>query len=159
MQNRIFRSVIEGLEGRRLLSAGPAPVSLNGSGQLRINGTNGADVIVVSLDATDSTKLDVSVDGAVTQVNVAQVKRAIRVDGRGGNDDIRVDQTNGTISNPLNVDAGSGDDSVVGAAGDDRINGSSGNDVLEGEAGDDSLLGAAGDDSLNGGDGDDDCIG
>ena len=101
MQNRIFRSVVEALEGRRLLSAGPSPVSLNGSGQLRIKGTNGPDVIVVSLDATDSTKLDVSMNGTVTQVDVAQVRRFIRVDGRGGNDDIRVDQTNGTISIPL----------------------------------------------------------
>src|SRR2546423_1185374 len=128
MQNRIIRSVVEALEGRRLLSAGPSPVSLNGSGQLRIKGTNGPDVIVVSLDATDSTKLDVSMNGTVTQVDVAQVKRSIRIDGRGGNDDIRVDQTNGTISIPLNVDAGPGDDSVVGGSGNDRINGSSGND-------------------------------
>jgi len=159
MQNRTTWSVVETLEIRRLLSGGPTPVSLNGGGQLRIRGTNGADVIVVALDATDSSKLDVTVNGAVTQVDVAQVTRGIRVDARGGNDDIRVDQTNGAISIALNVQAGSGDDTVVGGAGDDRIDGSSGNDVLEGEAGDDSLLGSAGDDSVNGGDGDDDIVG
>jgi Ca2+-binding RTX toxin-like protein len=159
MQNRIHRSVIELLERRRLLSAGPTPVSLNGSGQLRINGTNGPDVIRVSLEAADTAKLDVTVNGSVTTFDVASVKRGIRVDGRGGNDDIRVDQTNGAISIPLNVQAGSGDDTVVGGAGDDRIDGSSGNDLLEGEAGDDSLLGGAGDDSINGGSGNDTAVG
>ena len=64
MQNRIIRSVVEALEGRRLLSAGPSPVSLNGSGQLRIKGTNGPDVIVVSLDATDSTKFIIPMEFA-----------------------------------------------------------------------------------------------
>src|SRR5947208_2021993 len=122
MQNRMYRCAVEALEGRRLLSAGPTPVSVN-SGQLRIKGTNGPDVIVVSLNATDATKLDVSLNGTVTQVDAAQVTRVIRVDGRGGNDDIRVDQTNGTISIPLIVEAGPGDDSVVGGSGDDRING------------------------------------
>jgi len=62
------------------------------------------------------------------------------------------------------IDAGPGNDSVLGLIGDDTIDGGDGNDTLNGDNGRDTINGGAGDDTisggnsldiLNGGDGDD----
>lgn len=44
------------------------------------------------------------------------------------------------------IDAGAGDDTLVGTAGADRLDGGTGNDWLDGRGGDDNLLGGQGDD-------------
>ena len=69
-----------------------------------------------------------------------------------------------TIVNVENIDAGSGDDTIVGdglsnvlfgASGDDIIDGAAGSDKLYGGVGDDALFGSAGKDVLDGGGGSD----
>jgi hypothetical protein len=55
--------------------------------------------------------------------------------------------------------AGDGNDSALGRGGKDIIDGGDGNDKLDGGIGDDSLNGSAGDDSVVGGDGKDTLVG
>ncbi|MGE5657973.1 MAG: peptidylprolyl isomerase [Actinomycetota bacterium] len=57
--------------------------------------------------------------------------------------------------NPSGVQAGDGNDRIVGSSANDAINGNQGNDTLSGEGGDDYLRGGKGDDVLDGGSGND----
>lgn len=139
----------ERLEGRRLLSA-----SLDASGHLNVKGDNSSEVITVTRDATDASKLDVLRNGAVvTRVDVAKVK-AIKIDGKGGNDRITVDASVPT-SIPTTLSGSTGDDTLVGGDGRDKLDGGKGNDLLEGNGGNDDLHGGDGNDTLMGGDGND----
>src|SRR5438309_11578652 len=87
-------ALIERIESRRMLSA--APVSLHG-GVLQVRGSAGDDVIRVQLDASDATKLDVVLNGTVSQFDLSAITRGIKIDGRSGNDDIAADESHGTI--------------------------------------------------------------
>ncbi len=59
----------------------------------------------------------------------------------------------------ITVDAGGGDDSILGGSGDDVIIGAAGADTLSGGDGDDSITGSAGDDTVFGGIGNDTLLG
>lgn len=76
-----------------------------------------------------------------------------RVFSAGGNDSFFAGAT------AVEVDAGSGDDSLMGSDGNDTFYGGDGNDSLFGRGGNDILVGGAGNDTLFGGDGDDVLIG
>lgn len=138
-------SEVERLEGRRMLSVS-AGATLHG-GELRVIGTNRNDTIVVSLHPGDATQLDVSLNGATSSFAVSAVRR-IRVDGRDGNDNIRIDESNGKISIPARLSGGKGDDTVVGGSGNDRIDGDDGNDTLDGRHGNDQVRGDRGNDQF-----------
>ena len=69
-----------------------------------------------------------------------------------------------TLTNIENVNAGSGNDSIIGSTAGNVLDGGAGNDTLEGRSGNDTLLGGVGNDTLidsgagsllDGGDGDD----
>ncbi len=60
-----------------------------------------------------------------------------------------------TAVTELSIDAGGGDDTVIGSAGDDVISGGTGSDSLSGGEGSDSLYGGDGKDALDGGAGND----
>src|SRR4051794_34421237 len=85
-----FVNHMEGLEGRRLLS-----VSLS-HGLLRISGSDRNDKVTVFVDQSNAARLDVKMNNVVTQYNLADVT-SIRVDGRGGDDRIDINQSNGAI--------------------------------------------------------------
>jgi RTX calcium-binding nonapeptide repeat (4 copies)/Bacterial pre-peptidase C-terminal domain len=131
-------------------------------GILSITGTSKADAITVeqigsNLQAERNTENPLSFP-------IAGVSR-IEIAGGAGNDVINFL----SIAVPTYVNAGTGNDQVVGGSGndtltggagkdtlyggfgDDRINGDGSADQLFGEAGNDRLYGGAGDDSLNGG--------
>ena len=63
------------------------------------------------------------------------------------------DSYDGSQGDTVSIDAGAGDDSVLGTPGDDVIIGSEGNDTLSGGAGADQIIGSSGQDILRGGDG------
>ena len=66
------------------------------------------------------------------------------------------DSLDGTAaSTAIEVDAGAGNDTILGGTGNDTFNGGTGDDSLVGGAGADSLVGAAGADTLLGGTGSD----
>ncbi|MDB5300178.1 MAG: Hemolysin-type calcium-binding region [Phycisphaerales bacterium] len=140
------RPVIEGLEGRRMLSA-----TLGHGGLLGVFGTGHADTISVTMDAQTANTIDVSVNGKIKTFDAGSVK-FILVNGLGGNDTITIDPS---IVTPTTVLGGAGNDTMVAGGGGDSLNGGAGNDSLEGGAGAGTLAGGAGNDSLVGGTGDD----
>lgn len=74
------------------------------------------------------------------------------IDGTDGDDDI-------TLTQESKVNAGDGNDVVLGSAGDDTISGGAGDDLILGGDGDDILVGGDGSDVLRGGAGNDTLIG
>ena len=63
--------------------------------------------------------------------------------------------TSQTIQNVENVEAGDGNDQLIGDANSNILSGGAGDDLIEGGAGDDLIEGGAGADTLDGGDGND----
>src|SRR5689334_2028 len=92
----------ESMERRRLLSAAIAGTTL------QIAGTAGDDHISVALDKTDLTKLKVTVNQEQSTFDVSGLK-LIRIQGRRGNDDIEIDQSNGAIKIKTLIFGGAGD--------------------------------------------------
>src|SRR5688500_9194267 len=95
-QRRVPRA--EPLEGRLLFagtSAAAASADLR-SGMLRVRGTNGADAIELSLaGAGDAAAVNVVVNGATIGTFAANaVTRGLQVDGRAGDDLIRLGAAN-----------------------------------------------------------------
>lgn len=60
-----------------------------------------------------------------------------------------------TLQNIFQIDAGDGNDTIIGSAASDTLRGGDGNDFISGGAGDDNIYGDKGDDVLVGGDGND----
>jgi Ca2+-binding RTX toxin-like protein len=156
---------VEALETRRLLSAGPSvpapPTAVLVAGELRVVGTKADDVIVVSLNETDATKLDVNVNGSVLgSFALSDVSKG-RVDVRAGkgDDSVRVDESFGLVPLSLVAHGEAGNDTLVGGSADDELHGDQGDDVLYGNDGNDALFGDQCDDMLAGGFGDDDLDG
>jgi Ca2+-binding RTX toxin-like protein len=148
---------VELLEGRRFLSAAPAPApAIDADGVLQVVGTNKSDVIVVELDAATAGKLDVTVNGVMTQFDVSAVTGGVHVVGGNGSDDVEVHEaTLGEFTLAVNMEGGNGKDTLVGGSGADNLDGGNGADVLRGMAGDDTLAGGNGKDDLDAGDGND----
>jgi Ca2+-binding RTX toxin-like protein len=161
----LLPAFVEALETRRLLSAGPsvpAPATaVLVAGELRVVGTKGDDVILVSLNETDATKLDVNVNGSVLgSFALGDVSKG-RVDVRAGkgDDSVRVDESFGLVSLSLVAHGEQGNDTLVGGSADDELHGDQGEDVLYGNDGNDALFGDQSNDMLAGGFGDDDLDG
>jgi Ca2+-binding RTX toxin-like protein len=138
------------LEERRLLSAAVE------AGILTVVGTDANDTITVGLNATNNTKVDVSINGTVTSfallnADTTAAITGIRISGGNGDDKISVDQTNGGVTLPVTLLGGNGQDSLTGGAGNDVLSGGNGKDVLVGGDGNDTLMGCNGNDSLDGG--------
>jgi len=104
-----------------------------------IDGTNGDDVILVTGSGGSIT---ISGLGADIVISNAEAIDRIVINGLAGDDVIEASGLSGML---LTVNAGDGNDILIG---------SSGSDVLRGEAGDDVLLGGGGIDVLDGGPGD-----
>ena len=121
-------------------------------GVLAVRGTNGSDEIALRLEAGNPNVLQVDLgddgtaDFAFDRAAVAQ----IAVDGRKGDDWIRIDEGNGAFTNsiPTAIDGGEGDDSIAGGAGAETLLGGDGNDSIDGNGGADVALLGAGDDTF-----------
>jgi Ca2+-binding RTX toxin-like protein len=146
-------TLVQSLESRTLFAANPVGTAVITDGMLDVTGTNRSDEIHVAVNASDATKLDVTINGApALQFNLADVTAGIRVSGGNGSDTLLVD-ANVLLSADLR--GGNGKDVLGGGSGDDQLDGGNGNDVLSGGLGADVLLGGNGKDALDGGDGDD----
>src|SRR4029453_17085002 len=101
---------VEGLESRRLLSVGP---SLE-DGLLFVKGDSKvANEIVVQLDTSDATKLNVTFNGATTSYNVADVTR-IRLMGGKGDDRLEIGEINHPITISARLQGKGGNDTLIG---------------------------------------------
>ena len=125
---------------------------------LLLVGSDAGDVIRIS--EGDDGSLTLAINGTDTVVPAGDVRRLV-IDALEGNDTVLAEAS---VTLPLTILGGPGDDKIVGGAGDDYIDGGEGhdllfggdgNDVLYGGLGNDVLIGAAGDDYLDGGPGND----
>jgi Ca2+-binding RTX toxin-like protein len=135
---------IEELESRRLLSA-----SIE-DGVLVVDGTNHSDDITLRLNHDDSGKLDVSINGDVTQFTVADITGGVKIEGHNGKDHLMVSDTEGEIALNVTMNGGSGRDVLRGGAETDELFGGNGKDLIYGGEGDDWCVGGRGDDELHG---------
>ncbi len=165
---------VETVETRQLLSV--SAIFISGAGELDIEMDSGDSVRVSS--AFGNVVVAESSDGvlfrpltnfgnvsasAVTSLSVAGGDEANTIDLSG------VMGTSFTSLTDIEVDAGNGNDNIVGSldlpdslfggGGDDTILGQGGNDTLIGDDGNDSIIGSTGDDSILSGDADDSVTG
>ena len=142
--------LVAGMLGLTAAQADAAPViGLKGK-TLIAKGTGAGDRLALRLHAGAPDRIDVDVgDNGSADLVVARnrVKR-IRVKGGGGNDQIRIDDTNGafTTTIPTRIDGQGGNDAIRGGRGAERLNGDGGNDTIDGNGGSDVANLGAGDD-------------
>jgi len=120
--------------------------------QVTLEGTLGDDIVSLTQSGTATT-----VNGLAAQLSLDHADAGLDVlaINSGAGDDV-IDASSMPAAAPkLIVDAGDGDDVVLGGAGNDELHGGAGDDVLLGGDGDDILDGGAGDDVLIGGGGND----
>lgn len=135
----------ETLETRRLYVISVAVVQ----GDLQIEGTAKNDEIIIARQTLNAQALVVKVNKISTIVQEFEFS-GIRIYGYNGNDNIRYDQSNGTIFAPITIFGGGGDDTLTGGSGNDKFHGDSGNDTIFGGNGKDRIYGDGGDDVLTG---------
>ncbi len=128
------------------------------AGVLTVLGDNLDNTIEVSRDAAGSLSVNSGsvriFGGTPTAANTS----AIQIFGRGGNDQLSLNETNGALPR-ANIFGGAGNDTLIGGAAVDYLFGQAGNDTLLGKGGDDFLFGGAGNDTLTGGTGNDQVFG
>jgi hypothetical protein len=119
---------------------------------LRVRGTEANDAIALRLAAGDPAVVQVDLgDNGSTDFSFPRAAiDAIRVSARGGDDRVRIDDTNGafTDSIPTKIDGGRGNDTISGGAGAETLNGGPGNDSIDGNGGSDVANLGPGDDSF-----------
>jgi Ca2+-binding RTX toxin-like protein len=121
-------------------------------GTLIVKGSRAGDRIALRLQAgrPDLLQVDVGDDGSAEfTVQRSRVAR-IAVDGRGGDDAIRIDESNGVFTDtiPTTLDGGDGNDTIAGGSGVEQLRGGRGNDVIDGNRGNDVAFMGAGDDTF-----------
>ncbi|MCZ8227089.1 MAG: lectin-like protein [Microcystis sp. LE19-84.1B] len=154
---------IFGLAANDNLLGGIGNDTLNpGLGIDTVNGNDGSDLLLLDYSTLTSniTSTNTGTSGTITTTNNSVTYtniEAMNLQGGSGNDTIYGTSGNDTIF------GNGGADYLIGGDGDDSLDGGAGNDTLYGGAGDDTLNGGVGDDTFNlsgtgtviGGDGDD----
>jgi Ca2+-binding RTX toxin-like protein len=121
-------------------------------GMLTIKGSDGADRIALRLQAGQPgiLQIDAGDDGSADFTFDRADIASIAVDARGGDDSVRIDESNGLFTDtiPATIDGGDGNDTLDGGAGPDTLIGGDGNDSIDGNGGNDAALMGAGDDTF-----------
>src|SRR5262245_3067618 len=137
-----FQPSFERLESRDVR----AVTTVVGLGTLTVIGDSSDNEIVISRDQLGVIRVNGEVPlaggipgGFPTVFNT----ESISVFGLGGNDTVRLDETNGPLPD-AQLFGGSGNDTLTGGSGQDALYGQDGDDVLRGAAGDDLLVGQSG---------------
>ena len=138
-----------------------------------INGAAGNNAITLAQGATAVTITGLSAQVTIAHANASDI---IQINALGGNDSVN-GATLKLTSPRLQVDGGTGNDTItgglgndilhggddndkmLGGSGDDQLFGDNGKDVMDGGAGNDTLTGGAGNDALTGGVGNDNLTG
>jgi len=140
---------IFGLAANDNLLGGIGNDTLNpGLGIDTVNGNDGSDLLLLDYSTLTSniTSTNTGTSGTITTTNNSVTYtniEAMNVQGGSGNDTIYGTSGNDTIF------GNGGADYLIGGDGDDSLDGGAGNDTLYGGAGDDTLNGGVGDDSFN----------
>jgi hypothetical protein len=104
---------------------------------LKITGTKLSDTITLEQTATG---IRIANKGGWEHTATGSYSRII-IDAGDGNDSVVADPS---VTTPLTLLGGAGNDTLVGGSGDDLISGGMGDDVMIGGAGDDTLIGVGG---------------
>ena len=119
---------------------------------LRLRGTEADDVIALRLAAGNPAVLQVDIadDGSPDFSFTRDAIERISVKARGGDDRVRIDDTNGafTTASPTRIDGEQGNDTILGGAGAETLSGGPGNDSIDGNGGSDSSNLGPGDDTF-----------
>jgi Ca2+-binding RTX toxin-like protein len=118
---------------------------------LTVTGNSAPDALALRLAPGDpaTLQLDVGDDGTADFAFARSAFRTVDVQAGGGNDTVRVDQSNGIFPDiGLTLEGGNGDDTLSGGEGADVLSGGAGNDTLDGHRGNDVALGGAGNDTV-----------
>jgi RTX calcium-binding nonapeptide repeat (4 copies) len=120
-------------------------------GLLTIEGTKRTDRLTLRLEAGDPgiLQLDVGDDGSADYDFARQDVARIELNAGDGDDRVRIDESNGVISEiPTTIDGGAGADSLAGGSGAELLLGGDGNDSIDGNRGNDVAFMGAGDDTF-----------
>src|SRR5207248_1005231 len=121
-------------------------------------GTDTGDKIALRLQADDAgiLQVDVGNDGSPDFSFERARVTSIAVDAAAGDDNLRIDDSNGSFTDtiPTAIDGGDGNDTIAGGKGVETLRGGDGNDTIDGNGGNDLALLGAGDDSFVWGPGD-----
>jgi Ca2+-binding RTX toxin-like protein len=121
-------------------------------GVLTIEGTDGSDKIALRLEAgyPGVLQVDVGDDGSADFSFERARVTSIAVDAGEGNDNVRIDESNGSFTDsiPTTIDGAAGDDTIAGGKGVETLLGGSGNDTIDGNGGNDLSQLGAGDDTF-----------
>lgn len=146
--------VIDGGDGADLIAAG------NGDDTIRLTGVFGNDTISggetgetagdlidsTAITANETLAFSANEAGTLTDgTSTASFSQIERFQLGSGNDTVNASAT----TQGVNVDAGGGNDSMLGGSGADTLSGGVGNDTIQGGAGADSLSGGSGTDTVS----------
>jgi Ca2+-binding RTX toxin-like protein len=117
---------------------------------LLVSGSPFAEQITLRLSALDPTQLQVDVgnDGSPDETFALSTFNVIDVAAGGGDDIVRIDQTNGAFTTTIRtrIAGENGDDSLFGGSGDELFLGGNGDDFVDGNGGADTAFLGRGDD-------------
>src|SRR5215217_5582724 len=121
-------------------------------GTLEVTGSRGTDAVALRLKAGDTNRVEVDVgndDSADFAFQRRTVKR-LAVDTRGGDDLVRIDETNGIFTDtiPTSLNGEGGNDDLAAGSGAERLLGGDGDDSIDGNGGDDVAFLGAGEDTF-----------
>ncbi len=120
-------------------------------GVLSIEGSKRSDRLALRLQAGNPgvLELDVGDDGYADFAIARDRIDRIDLDAEQGDDLVRIDEGNGSISDiPMTIDGGAGNDNLAGGSGAELLLGSDGNDSIDGNRGNDVAFMGAGDDTF-----------
>jgi Ca2+-binding RTX toxin-like protein len=119
-------------------------------GTLTIKGRPSGDKLALRLraGAPQTLQVDVNDDGSADFEIARDRFERIVVKAGGGNDTVRIDETNGvfTTTTPTTIDGQRGDDTLLGGSGNETLVGGDGADVVDGNRGADTADLGSGDD-------------
>jgi Ca2+-binding RTX toxin-like protein len=132
--------------GADVASAAPS-ARVNANGTLLLTGTATRDDVTLRVRSEEPNRLEIDLadDGSADLVFGRREFDRIRVRARGGNDRVRIDdsQVQFTTEVPTLIEGEKGDDRLTGGAGGERFTGGRGSDIVDGGGGNDrATLGA-----------------
>jgi hypothetical protein len=145
--SRRLPTVAASLVALAILGAGADKAAASYSGTLQagtvtLTGDSASDKLALRLrpGAPDILEADVGNDGTPDLLFDRSTFTAVNVDAGGGDDELRIDRSNGTFTDEqVTLNGGSGNDTLVGDVGNDTLIGGSGNDVADGNLGADTI--------------------
>jgi Ca2+-binding RTX toxin-like protein len=132
-------------------SASAATTAHVSNGTLTVNGDTAANQISLSLDGSSPNILlvDVGEDGTTDFSFDRSTFTSIVVNGGGGDDDLRINQAGGIITDEaITLNGGPGNDTLIGGDGNEVLLGGANNDFVDGRRGNDVAFLGTGNDTF-----------